>query len=101
MAKHRVHAVVVTANGGMRPVGVVSDLDLVAAAADGDETTAFQVAATEPLVVSTAEPLHHAAQLMAEHRISHLVVVDASNGYPTGILSTLDVAAAVARRVDE
>jgi CBS domain-containing protein len=101
MATHKVHAVAVTGNGE-RPIGVVSDLDLVEAAAVGDEeATALQVAASEPLSVSTAEPLHRAAQLMAEHGTSHLVVVDASSGYPSGVLSTLDVATAYARRTSK
>jgi CBS domain-containing protein len=30
---------------------------------------------------------------MAEHGVSHLVVIDAAGGYPIGILSTLEVAA--------
>jgi CBS domain-containing protein len=101
MATHRVHAVAVTSNGGTRPIGIVSDLDVAAAAAGGEETTALQAAATEPLAVSAAERLHRAAQLMAEHGISHLVVLDASSGHPAGILSTLDVAAAYAGQADE
>lgn len=100
MASHKVHAVAVTGNAN-RPIGIVSDLDMVAAAADAEDATALQVAATEPLSISTAEPLHRAAQMMAEHGTSHLVVVDASSGYPSGVLSTLDVAAAYARRTGE
>jgi CBS domain-containing protein len=92
MAKHHVHAVAVTNGEDSRPVGVVSALDVVAAAASGDETTALQAAATEPVAVSADESLHRAAQLMSEHAVSHLVVLDAANGHPIGILSTLDVA---------
>jgi len=92
MAKHRVHAVAVTNGDGRRVIAIVSDLDVAAAAADGREPTALEVAATEPLTVSASEPMHHAAQLMVEHGVSHLVVVDPASGYPVGILSTLDVA---------
>ena len=35
---------------------------------------------------------------MSEHGVSHLVVLDAANGHPSGILSTLDVAALYANR---
>ena len=57
-----------------------------------------EVAATEPLSVSAGESIQHAAQLMSEHGVSHLVVLDAANGHPSGILSTLDVAALYANR---
>lgn len=93
MAKHRVHAVAVTNGDGRRVVAVVSDIDVVVAAANGDAPSALEVAATEPLAVSAGESVQHAAQLMSEHGVSHLVVLDRQNGHPAGILSTLDVAA--------
>jgi CBS domain-containing protein len=96
MSEHRVHAVAVIDHAGGRPVGVVSALDVVAAAASGTAPTARQAAATEPLSVSGRESLHRAAQLMAEHGVGHLLVLDAAGGYPVGVLSTLDVAAAYA-----
>ena len=96
MATRRVHCVVVT--GFERrvapPWGVVSDLDLVAAAyvRGLDDQTAGGSAATPALVVSPAETLERASQLMTEHAIAHLVVVD--GGEPVGVLSTLDIARA-------
>jgi CBS domain-containing protein len=96
MANHRVHAVVMTSGNADRPQGVVSDLDVLTAVASGADCTAQQVAATEPLTVSGDESLEAAAQLMSEHGLSHLVVVDAGGGYPVGVLSSLDVAAVYA-----
>ena len=96
MTEHRVHAVAVTRPDGGRPVGVVSDLDVVTAVASGTETTALEAAATEPLAVSGGDSIQRAAQLMAEHAVAHLVVLDAASGYPVGVLSTLDIAAAYA-----
>jgi CBS domain-containing protein len=96
MAKHRVHAVTLTAREGLRPVGIVSDLDVAAAAARGERPTAVQAAAGEPVTVSIDESLPRAAWLMSEHGVSHLVVVDAGGGYPLGVLSTLDIAAVYA-----
>lgn len=98
MARHRVHAVALTNGGSARPVGLVSDLDVVAAAASGEEPSAFQAAATEPLTISANESLAHAGQLMSEHRVSHLVVLDPASGHPIGILSTLDLIGAYAGR---
>jgi CBS domain-containing protein len=92
MAKHGVHAVAITAGYGGRPTGVVSDVDVVAAMVSGEKRTAGQ-SATEPLAVSADERIDHAARVMAEHNVSHLIVVDAAGGYPIGVLSTLDVAA--------
>jgi CBS domain-containing protein len=100
MAKHHVHAVALTSGESTRPVGVVSDLDVVAAIARGQESTAAQAAATEPLAVSSDERLDRAARLMAEHGISHLVVIDAAGGRPRGVLSTLDLAAVYAPAQD-
>ena len=95
MAKHRVHAVLANGDSTHAP-GVVSDLDVVAAITTRPEPTAARIAATEPLAVSSAERLDRAARLMAEHGVSHLVVVDSAGGQPVGVLSTLDLAAVYA-----
>jgi len=95
MSEQHVHAVAVTNSDGGRPVGVVSDLGVVAAAAAGSDPSALQ-AATEPLTVSAGESLHRAAQLMSEHGVAQLIVVDAASGYPVGVLATLDIVAAYA-----
>ncbi|HEX5192053.1 MAG TPA: CBS domain-containing protein [Solirubrobacteraceae bacterium] len=96
MATHRVHAVAIADPDGSRLAGVASDLDVVAAMTTCEQPTARQVAATEPLAVSSDERLDRAAQLMAEHGVAHLVVLDAAGGYPVGVLSTLDLAAVYA-----
>ncbi len=93
MARHRVHAVAVTNGDVRRPIGVLSSQDIVAAAARGDDPPAREVAVKEPLAVSSDEPLVRATQLMVQHGVAHLVVLDARSGYPIGVLSTLDVAA--------
>ncbi len=69
---------------------------MVAAAATGREPSAGEMARTEPLAVSADERLQRAAQLMAEHRVAHLIVLDAASGHPFGVVSTLDVAAVYA-----
>jgi CBS domain-containing protein len=103
MATYRVHAIVVHAHddeelpGGYR-WGVVTDADLVATARDEnlDEMTAQQVAASPAVTVATAEPLERAIQLMVEHEVSHLIAVERHSGRPIGVVSTLDVARALA-----
>lgn len=93
MANHRVHAVLITDRAGGRPLGVVSDLDVVAAAARGEQRpTARDATGREPLTISSDATVQEAAQLMSERAVSHLVVVDSASGYPAGVISTLDVA---------
>jgi CBS domain-containing protein len=98
MTYHHVHAMVVNDDNGTRPLGIASDLDVVQAAAAAVEPTARQLAATEPLALSADEPLRRAAQVMSEHGVTHVVVRDATSGYPVGVLSSLDIAAVYARR---
>src|SRR5690349_14205230 len=93
MAEHRVHCVVVEEPGAETSDSwtVVSDIDLVAAAAADrlDEPAAGRVAATWVPQIGGEDSLMRAAQLMAERDVSHLVVVGAASGRPEGILSTL------------
>jgi predicted transcriptional regulator len=97
MAHHRVHCVVVEEAGAPTADAwtVLSDRDLMAAAAADrlDQPVAASVAATSVPRIGAGEPLTHAAQLMSDHAVSHLVVVGDASGRPEGILSTLDVAA--------
>lgn len=46
-------------------------------------------------MVDRDEPLERAAQLMVEHQLTHLLVTGPA-GMPVGVLSTLDVAGAIA-----
>jgi CBS domain-containing protein len=104
MADRRVHCIVVE-NGsagegrGVSLWGVVSDLDLVAAAFVRDlvEQAAGASAATPVVMVAADETVERAAQLMTEHAAAHLVVLDPERTRPVGVLSTLDMAAALAR----
>lgn len=78
--------------------GVVSDLDLIAAASVRSlaEQEAGGTAMTPAVTIAPAEPLEQAAQLMTRHGIAHLVVVDPVEHRPVGVLSTFDLAAALA-----
>jgi CBS domain-containing protein len=103
MAANRIHAVVVsgverTDDGNERFAwSLLSDLDLVAAAQDGDATLeAGEVAGTEIVSVDPDDGLEHAAQLMVEHQLSHLLVVGRETRRPLGVISTLDIARALA-----
>jgi CBS domain-containing protein len=103
MAGHRVHCVVVEDASALEGEdvslwGVVSDMDLVAAAfvRDLEGQAAGGSAATPVVMVRADETVERAAQLMTEHATAHLVVVDSDGARPVGVLSTLDVAGALA-----
>lgn len=100
MADHRVHSIVVTDEPSQAPSlwGVVSDLDLVAAASvrELEEQVAGAAAVTPALMIAPDDTLQRAAQLMVEHALTHLVVVE--RGRPVGVVSTLDVADVLAGR---
>ncbi len=100
MARESIHCVVVENGSGESgpPWGIVSDLDLVAAALvrDLDEQTAGGSAATPVVMVTPHETLERAAQLMTEHCCAHLIVVETQQQLPIGVLSTLDIAAMLA-----
>jgi CBS domain-containing protein len=77
--------------------GIVSDLDLVAAGRlDVDHRTAGASAVTPIVAVRTDAPLVRAADLMAQHGVAHLAVVEPASGRPIGVISTLDIARAIA-----
>lgn len=96
MARARIHCIVVEGIREDRDWAILSDLDLVTASALGAHTqTAGEAAVSEPVTVSADETVERAAQLMAEHEISHLVVVDPRRERPVGVVSTLDVARAL------
>lgn len=100
MAERRVHVVAIAEDGQMRrPLKMVSTLDVAAAvaAATADELTAGQAARTELRPIGAGEAIEEAARLMAKHGVEHLVVLDPSSAHAEGIISALDVAAALGR----
>lgn len=102
LVNHRIHCVIIRRFGGQdesdSPWGIISDLDVVASAArDAHEDMAWSVARTAPVTITADDSLKHAAELMAEHQLTHLVVVQPESGQPVGVLSTLDIAGVLAR----
>ena len=76
---------------------VVSDLDLVAATRlDLDALTAGATAVTPLVSVAADSSIGEAGSLMAQYGIAHLAVTEPGSRRPIGVISTLDVARAVA-----
>ena len=102
MATFHVHAIFVFEHTdeddeAPRLWAVVSDLDLVAATQlDLDRQTAGATAVTPLVSVAANRPMSEAAGLMAQHGTAHLAVTDPNSRRPIGVISTLDIAQAVA-----
>jgi CBS domain-containing protein len=96
MSEERVHCVVILDSVSDEAAlwGVVTDLDLIAAAsvrplaAQQAGGTALRPAVT----IGPDQSLDVAARLMTRAGIAHLVVLDPVSGRPIGVLSTLDLA---------
>ncbi len=77
--------------------GIVSDLDLMrAVAAERLADPAAKLAVTEIVTIAPHEPVARAAQLMGEHDCAHLIVAAPESQRPLGVISSLDVARAIA-----
>jgi CBS domain-containing protein len=98
LADNGVHCAVVAEpeyDGEVRTLwGIVSDVDLMRGLGSSVPLTASNLAALDPVTVTPQDDLQHAVRLMDEHDAAHLIVV--ADGRPAGVLSTLDVARAVA-----
>ncbi|HLY86527.1 MAG TPA: CBS domain-containing protein [Gaiellaceae bacterium] len=76
---------------------VVSDLDLVAATQlDLDTLTAGATAVTPLVSIAADEFIAEAGSVMAQYGIAHLAVTEPCSRRPIGVISTLDIARAVA-----
>lgn len=76
--------------------GIVSDVDLLAAALDPEAPATAGDLARQPVIVIRADrPIGEAAATMATYRANHLVVIDPETQAPIGFISPLDVAVAL------
>jgi CBS domain-containing protein len=102
MATYGVHAIFVlehTEEDDEAPQlwAVVSDLDLVATTSlDLDALTAQATAVTPLVTVGADSPISEAGSLMAQYGIAHLAVIDPTSRRLVGVISTLDIARAIA-----
>ena len=104
MVSHSVHAVFVDGLGpGVRPhepvvQAFLTDRDLMRAASQGRLTASAGESITSHMgAVGVNDSVVHAAALMAEGGRSQLLVLSEDGRDPVGVISTLDVAAVLAR----
>jgi CBS domain-containing protein len=102
MATYQVHAIFVFASNedgdDTTPFWtVLTDLDLIGASLpDLENRTAGGTAREHVVTVEADAPIERAAILMAEHHTTHLVVVGPGTTRPVGVVSSLDLARAIA-----
>lgn len=102
MATYGVHAIFVfehtdEAEEAPQLWAVVSDLDLVAATQlDLDTLTAGATAVTPLVSVAADSSIVEAGSLMAQYGIAHLAVTEPGARRPIGVISTIDIARAIA-----
>jgi CBS domain-containing protein len=102
MTGYKIHSVVVEKLEPDSHVwGIVSAIDVARAAAsagspDLSRINAGDVATTDLVTVSADETLQHAALIMTEQGVGHLVVVQPEVGRPVGVLSATGLAAVLA-----
>lgn len=103
LSQHRIHSLVV-ADRDDRPVGILSDFDLMAGewlSADAEslavmrKLTAGDLMSHPIISVEADVPLNEAAGLLVEKEINRLMVTE--KGKPVGIISSSDFVAGIAR----
>jgi CBS domain-containing protein len=103
LSQHRIHSLVV-ADRDSRPVGILSDFDLMAGewlSADAEslavmrKLTAGDLMSQPIISVEVDVPLNKAAKLLVDKEINRLMVTE--NGKPVGIISSSDFLAGIAR----
>ena len=94
MATYRLHSVLVREQVDSQPAGVVTDVALAAAAGEPKRTA--RDLAKPALTVAADAPLSFAAERMVDKGATHLLVVQPETHHAVGVLSTLDIADALA-----
>jgi CBS domain-containing protein len=92
LTKHNIGALVVVAEGGDRPVGIISERDIIRRGAENEAVFSEQVRDIMTKEVVTGLPqddLYSVMHTMTERRFRHLPVVD--EGRLIGIISIGDI----------
>ena len=104
MAKHRVGSIVMTEGNKKRPVGIVTERDIIkkvtAQNKSADQVAVRHIMSTPLVTVKSIDSIDTAAETIAENKIKRLVVLE-QDGSMVGILSVSDIAKKLAKILTE
>ena len=104
MAKHRIGSIVVTEGSNKKPVGIVTERDIIkkvtAQNKSADQVAVRHIMSSPLITVKSIDSIDTAAETIAENRIKRLVVLE-QDGSMVGILSVSDIAKKLAKILTE
>jgi CBS domain-containing protein len=104
MAKHSIGLVVVVEDNNNKPVGIITERDIMkkvsARNRRADQVAATNIMSSPPVTVKSIDSIDTATEKMARYTIKRLVVVE-EDGSMIGVLSVSDIAKKLARIVTD
>jgi CBS domain-containing protein len=100
MAKHRIGSVVVIEGDDKRPVGMITERDIIkkvtAQNKSADQVAVRHIMSSPLITVKSIDSIDTAAETIADNRVKRLVVLE-QDGSMVGILSVSDIAKKLAK----
>jgi CBS domain-containing protein len=104
MAKHRIGSIVVVEGNNKRPVGIVTEGDIISKVSaqnkSADQITVRHIMSSPLVTVKSIDSIDTAAETIAENKVKRLVVLE-QDGSMVGILSVSDIARKLAKILTE
>ena len=104
MAKHRIGSIVVIEGNNKKPVGIVTERDIIkkvsAQNKSADQVAVRHIMSSPLITVKSIDSVDTAAETLAENKIKRLVVLE-QDGSMVGILSVSDIAKKLAKILTE
>jgi CBS domain-containing protein len=104
MANHRIGSIVVIEGDNKRPVGMVTERDIIkkvtAQNKSADQVSVRHIMSSPLVTVKSIDSIDTAAEIIAENKIKRLVVLE-QDGSMVGILSVSDIAKKLAKILTE
>ena len=104
MAKHRIGSIVVIEGNNKKPVGIVTERDIIkkvsAQNKSADQVAVRHIMSSPLITVKSIDSVDTAAETIAENKIKRLVVPE-QDGSMVGILSVSDIAKKLAKILTE
>jgi CBS domain-containing protein len=100
MAKHRIGSVVVIEGENERPLGIITERDIIkkvtAQNKSADQVAVRHIMSSPLITVKSIDSIDTAAETIADNRVKRLVVLE-QDGSMVGILSVSDIAKKLAK----